>query len=304
MTHLRLRRREADLEGKGTDSGREHSRLRFCVVIAREVESVIGMRCEIDEESRKPERDLPGPRSVHTQRLELSCCVEVSLSLWYLTSHDSLPIRPWSIFFTLVAHSLRVPSASRQPRVYSRGWGTPRRAPAVRRRSYAHQAIPAADGSGSGHGGAGAGGRGVALSLERRPASPRDRARRAHADARTPPQGTPRRSRSYIRSLKLAWHGTVFTIQHVDGCGGLATLCRTTPRRGGAAREPEPYDSRLRARTRSFSQTARALSRLASAPGAPRFHASPAQIWGSSWHTRASARAPSSPIDRSIVVRH
>ena len=30
MTHLRLRRREADLEGKGTDSGREHSRLRFC----------------------------------------------------------------------------------------------------------------------------------------------------------------------------------------------------------------------------------------------------------------------------------
>lgn len=47
MTHLRLRRREADLEGKGTDSGREHSRLRFCVVIAREVESMIGMRCEI-----------------------------------------------------------------------------------------------------------------------------------------------------------------------------------------------------------------------------------------------------------------
>ena len=83
------------------------------MVIAREVESVIGMRCEIDEESRKPERDLPGPRSVHTQRLELSCCVEVSLSLWYLTSHDSLPIRPWSIFLPLWLTL----SASPQPHV-------------------------------------------------------------------------------------------------------------------------------------------------------------------------------------------
>lgn len=58
-THLRLWRREADLEGKGTDGGREHSRLRFCDVIAREGESVIGLRYEMTIEVEKPERNLP-----------------------------------------------------------------------------------------------------------------------------------------------------------------------------------------------------------------------------------------------------
>jgi hypothetical protein len=61
-THLRLWRREADLEGKGTDGGREHSRLRFCDVIAREGESVIGLRYEMTIEVGKPERNLPSER--------------------------------------------------------------------------------------------------------------------------------------------------------------------------------------------------------------------------------------------------
>jgi hypothetical protein len=60
-THLRLWRREADLEGKGTDGGREHSRLRFCDVIAREGESVIGLRYEMTI-VEKPERNLPTER--------------------------------------------------------------------------------------------------------------------------------------------------------------------------------------------------------------------------------------------------